>query len=78
LPQPFAAAVDGDFAVFAHLFGKIIFSGFLGGTIAALSGIVPSQAKDDLARAVHRTLLWSVLSLLVLASYIIQAFTVFA
>jgi putative ABC transport system ATP-binding protein len=47
-----------------YLFGKIIVSGFLGGTIAALCGIVPSQAKDDLARAVHRTLLWSVLAVI--------------
>jgi hypothetical protein len=47
-----------------YLFGKIIVSGFLGGTIAALAGIVPSQAKDDLARAVHRTLLWSVLAVI--------------
>jgi ABC-type transporter Mla maintaining outer membrane lipid asymmetry permease subunit MlaE len=47
-----------------YLFGKIVVSGFLGGTIAALCGIVPSQAKDDLARAVHRTLLWSVLAVI--------------
>jgi ABC-type lipoprotein export system ATPase subunit len=47
-----------------YLFGKILVSGFLGGTIAALCGIVPSQAKDDLARAVHRTLLWSVLAVI--------------
>jgi len=47
-----------------YLFGKIVISGFLGGTIAALCGVVPSQAKDDLARAVHRTLLWSVLAVI--------------
>lgn len=47
-----------------YLWGKIIVSGFLGGTIAALCGIVPSQAKDDSARAVHRTLLWSVLAVI--------------
>ncbi len=47
-----------------YLFGKIVVSGFLGGSIAALCGIVPSQAKDDLARAVHRTLLWSVLAVI--------------
>jgi len=47
-----------------YLLGKVIVSGFLGGTIAALSGVVPSQAKDDLARAVHRTLLWSVLAVI--------------
>ena len=47
-----------------YLLGKIVVSGFLGGTIAALCGTVPSQAKDDLARAVHRTLLWSVLAVI--------------
>jgi ABC-type multidrug transport system ATPase subunit len=47
-----------------YLFGKVVVSGFLGGSIAALCGIVPSQAKDDLARAVHRTLLWSVLAVI--------------
>jgi ABC-type lipoprotein export system ATPase subunit len=47
-----------------YLIGKVIVSGFLGGTIAALCGIVPSAAKDDLARAVHRTLLWSVLAVI--------------
>lgn len=47
-----------------YLLGKIVVSGFLGGSIAALCGIVPSQAKDDLARAVHRTLLWSVLAVI--------------
>jgi ABC-type transporter Mla maintaining outer membrane lipid asymmetry permease subunit MlaE len=46
------------------LFGKIVLSGFLGGAIAALSGIAPSRAKDDMARAVHRTLLWSVLAVI--------------
>jgi len=47
-----------------YLLGKIVVSGFLGGTIAALCGIVPSRAKDDLADAVHRTLLWSVLAVI--------------
>ena len=47
-----------------YMVGKIVLSGFLGGTIAALSGIAPSQAKDDMARAVHRTLLWSVLAVI--------------
>lgn len=47
-----------------YLIAKIVVSGFLGGTIAAMCGIVPSQAKDDLARAVHRTLLWSVLAVI--------------
>jgi hypothetical protein len=43
---------------------KISLSSFLGGTIAALSGTVPSRAEDDVARAVHRTLLWSVLAVI--------------
>ncbi len=47
-----------------YLLGKVVVSGFLGGTIAAMCGIVPSQAKDDSARAVHRTLLWSVLAVI--------------
>jgi ABC-type multidrug transport system ATPase subunit len=43
---------------------KVVLSGFLGGTIAALFGIAPSRADDDVARAVHRTLLWSVLAVI--------------
>jgi ABC-type lipoprotein export system ATPase subunit len=43
---------------------KIGLSSFLGGTIAALCGIVPSRAEDDVAKAVHRTLLWSVLAVI--------------
>ncbi len=56
-----------------YLFGKIVVSGFLGGTLAALSGIVPSQAKDDLARAVHRTLLWSVLAVIACQCFFVIA-----
>lgn len=43
---------------------KILLSGFLGGTVAALYGIAPSRAEDDVARAVHRTLLWGVLAVI--------------
>jgi ABC-type transporter Mla maintaining outer membrane lipid asymmetry permease subunit MlaE len=43
---------------------KVVLSGFLGGTIAAFFGIAPSRAEDDVARAVHRTLLWSVLAVI--------------
>jgi ABC-type transporter Mla maintaining outer membrane lipid asymmetry permease subunit MlaE len=43
---------------------KIALSGFFGGTIAALYGIAPSRAEDDVARAVHRTLFWSVLAVI--------------
>jgi putative ABC transport system ATP-binding protein len=47
-----------------YLWAKIGLSSFLGGTIAALCGTVPSRADDDVARAVHRTLLWSVLAVI--------------
>jgi ABC-type lipoprotein export system ATPase subunit len=47
-----------------YALAKIAFSSFLGGTIAALYGIVPARAEDDVARAVHRTLLWSVLAVI--------------
>lgn len=43
---------------------KIALSAFLGGTIAALYGIAPSRAEDDVARAVHRTLFWGVLAVI--------------
>ena len=47
-----------------YLVAKVVLSSFLGGTIAALFGSVPSRAEDDVARAVHRTLLWSVLAVI--------------
>jgi ABC-type transport system involved in cytochrome c biogenesis ATPase subunit len=56
-----------------YLLAKVVVSGFLGGTIAALCGIVPSQAKDDLARAVHRTLLWSVLAVIACQCFFVIA-----
>ena len=43
---------------------KVALSSFLGGTIAAMYGVAPSRADDDVARAVHRTLLWSVLAII--------------
>ncbi len=46
------------------LVAKTVLSGFLGGTIAALYGIAPSRVEDDVARAVHSTLLWSVLAVI--------------
>jgi hypothetical protein len=52
---------------------KIILSSFLGGTIAALCGIAPSRAEDDVARAVHRTLLWSVLAVIACQCLLIVA-----
>jgi hypothetical protein len=47
-----------------YLWAKVGLSAFLGGAIAALCGIAPSRAEDDVARAVHRTLLWSVLAVI--------------
>jgi len=47
-----------------YLAAKVTLSAFLGGTIAALYGIAPTRAEDDVARAVHRTLLWSVLAVI--------------
>ena len=46
------------------IMAKIALSSFLGGTMAALYGSAPSRADDDVARAVHRTLLWSVLAVI--------------
>jgi ABC-type multidrug transport system ATPase subunit len=46
------------------LLAKVTLSSFLGGSIAALYGIAPSRADDDVARAVHHTLLWSVLAII--------------
>lgn len=47
-----------------YMWAKVALSSFLGGTIAAWCGSVPSRAEDDVARAVHRTLLWSVLAVI--------------
>jgi hypothetical protein len=47
-----------------YLLAKVVLSCFLGGAIAALCGIAPSRAEDDVARAVHCTLLWSVLAVI--------------
>ncbi len=43
------------------LLAKVLASGFLGGVIATLFGLAPATSEDDVAKAVHRTLLWSVL-----------------
>ncbi len=43
------------------LAAKVLLSGFLGGSVAALFGMAPATSEDDVATAVHRTLLWSVL-----------------
>jgi ABC-type multidrug transport system ATPase subunit len=47
-----------------YVVAKVVLSGLLGGTIAAIFGIAPSRADDDVARAVHKTLLWSVLAVI--------------
>lgn len=44
-----------------YLVIKVLLSGFLGGAVAAMFGLAPATSADDVARAVHRTLLWSVL-----------------
>ena len=44
-----------------YLVIKVLLSGFLGGAVAAMFGLAPATSEDDVARAVHRTLLWSVL-----------------
>jgi len=44
-----------------YLLAKILLSGFLGGAIAAMFGLAPAGSEEDVATAVHRTLLWSVL-----------------
>lgn len=44
-----------------YLAAKVLSSGLLAGTIAALFGVTPGNARDDVAGAVHRTLLWGVL-----------------
>jgi putative ABC transport system ATP-binding protein len=46
------------------LITKVVASGFLGGAVASLFGLLPANSEDDVARAVHRTLLWSVLSVI--------------
>jgi hypothetical protein len=47
-----------------YLIVKIVASAFIGGTIAALFGLAPATSEGDVARAVHRTLLWSVLGVI--------------
>jgi hypothetical protein len=45
----------------SFLAAKVVLSGFLAGTVAALFGHAPAVSEDDVGRAVHRTLLWGVL-----------------
>jgi len=43
---------------FGWLVAKTLVSGFAGGAIAAYFGVQPIRDESDVARAVHRTLLW--------------------
>lgn len=47
-----------------YLAAKVLCSGLLAGTIAAWCGGTPGSARDDVAEAVHRTLLWGVLGVI--------------
>jgi ABC-type transporter Mla maintaining outer membrane lipid asymmetry permease subunit MlaE len=49
---------------FSFLVAKVVASGFLAGTLAALFGHAPATSEQDVARAVHRTLLWGVLAVI--------------
>ncbi|MCY2966370.1 MAG: ABC transporter permease [Planctomycetota bacterium] len=55
------------------LVAKVVCSGFLAGTIAALFGHAPGTSEDDVAKAVHRTLLWGVLCVITCQCVLIVA-----
>ncbi len=46
------------------LIAKVVVSGFVGGSIAALFGLAPATSENDVAKAVHRTLLWGILGVI--------------
>ncbi|KAA0215741.1 ATP-binding cassette domain-containing protein [bacterium] len=46
------------------LAAKVIASGFVGGSLAALFGLAPATSENDVAKAVHRTLLWGILGVI--------------
>ena len=46
------------------LIAKIAVSGFIGGALAAMFGLAPATSEDDVAKAVHRTLLWGILAVI--------------
>ena len=48
----------------SFLWAKILVSGFIGGTLASLFGLAPAHDTGDVAKAVHRTLLWGNLGVL--------------
>jgi hypothetical protein len=46
------------------LVAKTLVSGFAGGSLAAMFGLAPATSEDDVAKAVHRTLLWGILAVI--------------
>jgi ABC-type transporter Mla maintaining outer membrane lipid asymmetry permease subunit MlaE len=46
------------------LIAKVIASGFIGGALAAMFGLMPATTEDDVGKAVHRTLLWGILAVI--------------
>lgn len=46
------------------LIAKTLVSGFVGGSLAALFGLAPATSENDVAKAVHRTLLWGILGVI--------------
>jgi putative ABC transport system ATP-binding protein len=49
---------------FEFLLAKVLLSGFIGGSLAAMFGLTPATSEDDVAKAVHRTLLWGILAVI--------------
>jgi putative ABC transport system ATP-binding protein len=49
---------------FEFLLAKVVLSGFIGGSLAAMFGLTPATSEDDVAKAVHRTLLWGILAVI--------------
>lgn len=46
------------------LIAKTLVSGFIAGALATLFGIAPATSDQDVAKSVHRTLLWGVLAVI--------------
>ncbi len=60
------------------LWAKVLASGFLGGALAAMFGLAPASSEDDVAGAVHRTLLWGILAVITAqCAFIIWEFAVY-
>ncbi|MCC7507984.1 MAG: ABC transporter permease [Planctomycetes bacterium] len=58
------------------LWAKVSASGFIGGALAAMFGLAPAQGEDDVAKAVHRTLLWGILAVItVQCAFIVWEFS---